>query len=367
MDIKALSIPSDRWFDLYQRYYTESLKSFSLQSMSSFEIKTGESNGMALRLLRELRYSNMGNRLLKSVTRLKAATDELSDYLAGTRNTLSGSFNPLVGEYLISSGDKALKLCIDSQDSGSIASSAHLDWCDLYLKTNYWSLNNYSNKVLPLCNGNPLILDHLPRLQNLRKTKKEYDLCCIVRVWGGTDEVSGKEHNLRLLEAMSKVPGKKFLLAYLVSGNKAQDAKRLEKAGVPYTMKALPLKKLWQISAASRFNVLRLGMHYCIPWRFLDMLAMGTSIVLDRAPFTIWNEPMREHQDFLELGIDYSPNTPVADEADYARSTDRMTTFIGEKELSEYLSEQSAKLFDRAFVPDKLGGYLASLATRHFD
>ena len=32
----------------------------------------------------------------------------------------------------------------------------------------------------------------------------------------------------------------------------------------------------------ARLNVIRLGMHYCIPWRVTGALAIGSCIVLDR-------------------------------------------------------------------------------------
>src|SRR5262249_58773833 len=114
--------------------------------------------------------------------------------------------------------------------------------------------------VRPLVNGDPLVIRQLATLRSQRETPKRYDVCMVVRVWGGKDEVEGVEHNLRLLEAVARARGSKLLYAYLVAGDIAAYGRRLERQGIPWGTDPLPARKLWRVTAASRLNVIRLGM-----------------------------------------------------------------------------------------------------------
>ena len=77
-------------------------------------------------------------------------------------------------------------------------------WSDVTFKTNFWPTVEYPANVRPLVNGDPSVLDRIPALRAARSTPKQYDLCCIMRVWGGREGLEGIEHNIRLLEAVKR-------------------------------------------------------------------------------------------------------------------------------------------------------------------
>ena len=150
-------------------------------------------------------------------------------------------FFPLVGQYLITtSGNKRYRICIDSADSGRVSSQKLLNWCDIYFKTNYWQRDEYPPKVKPMLNCNPMILGHISKLRSYRCATKEYDICFIVRVRGGTSWEQGVEHNLRILEQIAKVKCKKFLMAVLVGNDTNSIAERLDQ------LKILIMSFIWQ-------------------------------------------------------------------------------------------------------------------------
>ena len=170
---------------------------------------------------------------------------------------------------------REINVSIDSSDSGEDPNPSLLAESDIYFKTNYWIGRDYDHKTVPMYNCNPLVLRHLGLLREMRPRPARYDLCLVVRVWGGRDEVEGVEHCVRLLEAVTRAPGRKYLLAYLVAGDTKALAARLSKLGIRSTTTPVPLKDLWSIAAQSLINIIRLGMHHCVPWRMCDLLALG--------------------------------------------------------------------------------------------
>ena len=151
----------------------------------------------------------------------------------------------------------------------------------------------------------------------------------MVRVWGGKDEEEGVEHCVRLLEAAARARGRKFLLALLVAGDREKLGKRLRQSGVPSTTTPLPLNKLWQVSAESRLNVIRLGMHHCVPWRMCDLLALGTCPVLDQKPRTLWPVPLREGEHYWTLNVHLGPGQTVASDASYQAIPELLNDYLG--------------------------------------
>jgi hypothetical protein len=206
-----------------------------------------------------------------------------------------------------------------------------------------------------VCNGNPLILPHLPTLRSLRSHPSQYDICFVVRVWGGRDEAAGIEHNLRLLEAVNKSRCTKRLLAYLVAGDLAKQEDRLRKQGIPTTRTPLTLQELWKESASASVNVIRLGMHNCIPWRFMDLLAMGACIVLDQLPQTVWNPELLVGEHFLDLGAATTPDRPLAEDRVYLEIPDRIEQFIGDKGRVSQLRASASAYFDQHGCPMAIG------------
>ena len=188
--------------------------------------------------------------------------------------------------------------------------------------------------------------------------KKQYDLCCIIRAWGGTKELDGLEHNIRLIEEISKANCKKFILAYLVGENVHETIRRLDRLKIPWTTKPMPINKLWRIAAQSKLNIIRLGMFYCVPWRMIDMLAMGACPVLDRVPYTLWPQPLKENINFFSLNIDVAPSQPIAPDEQYAKIPGELESWLSDVNNIGRISKNNSKYFDHYVDPQKLGEYI---------
>src|SRR5206468_11584118 len=94
---------------------------------------------------------------------------------------------------------------------------------------------SYPANVRPMVNADPLMLGRLQALKRRRGTPKTIDLSFVVRVWGGGDGVEGIEHNLRLVEAVSRARCRKRLLAVVLAGDVDRTLQRLRRIGVPAT------------------------------------------------------------------------------------------------------------------------------------
>lgn len=240
-----------------------------------------------------------------------------------------------------------------------------LAWSDVYLKTNYWPTVAYSPKVQPFVNADPLVIPQLDTFRAYRSLPKEYDVSMVVRVWGGRDEVEGVEHNLRLLEAVSRARCSKFLYAYLVAGDIGAATRRLERLGIPCGVDPLPPRRLWRISAASRLNVIRLGMHYCIPWRVTGALAIGSAIVLDRAPLTRWPEPLEDRVNYLALGTVTGVDRPLATDAQYDAIPSAIEGWLADGELASRIGRNNGAYYDWLVDPERVGEQIVAAAERH--
>jgi hypothetical protein len=272
---------------------------------------------------------------------------------------------PLVGEYIFHLDDwQAVHLCIDSHDSGAITSPELLEMCDVYVKTNYRRGYPYDRRVVPFFNCNPVVYRSENRLMQMRHRPPVFDVAFIVRLWGGRFEVDGVEHCLRLLEAVSKTRARKFLLAELVAGDTAGQARRLRQLGIPTTTKRISLKQLWDISSVSRLNVFRLGNHYCMPWRMTDMLALGACIVLDQHPKSCCPIPLRPMHHYFSLDTTTWDEEPVALEHRYDAIPQRIEDILGDPGLMEECRSNAADYYDRWLAPFRVGQQLCNLALK---
>lgn len=351
--VRASSFPYDYWHDRYQEYYVDGLRRY-LESRGG-HLEAGSTAGARawLRRLRTARYSHRVGRLAGPGAPVVHRTIDAVAWALGARQPLR---SPLVGHYDFElGGGRIVRACIDSQDSGDLADPAALDRCDVYFKTNYWADRRYPDKVVPLFNGNPLILPSLDELRALRSQPAEYDLCMVVRVWGGKDEEEGVEHCIRLLEAAARIPCRKFLLAYLVAGDRDALALRLRRSAIPSTTAPLPLKRLWEVTSRSRLNVVRLGMHHCIPWRMCDSLAMGSCTVLDQPPKTIWPVPLNEAEHFWAAAAVTTPDRPTADPDAYRAFAELVEGCLREPERIDQMRRSAADYFDRHLDPGRVG------------
>jgi hypothetical protein len=348
--------PYDYWHDRYQAYYREGLRRYLCQQGERLDVRSIPRFPKVLALLRAVRNSSrVRGAFGPAAPSVHRSLDRFATMLGGKRSAPWGLFHPLVGQYQFHIDGVQTRVCLDASDSGNICSPELLEQCDLYLKTNYWKGRQYDPRVVPFYNGNPLILSHLGRLRSMRSRPAEYDFCFVVRVWGGRDEVEGVEHNIRLLEAAARVPGRKFLHAYLVAGDTAALSERLFKQGIRCSTSPLPLKELWRIGAASRLNIIRLGMHACVPWRMIDLLALGACPVLDQPPLTVWPEPLREGAHFLHLSAVATPGACMADERAYSDIPARLKQFLADDRLIQEIRANAADYFDQHLTPEAVG------------
>lgn len=237
-----------------------------------------------------------------------------------------------------------------------------LENADVYVKTNYWKDVDYDARVTPFFNCNPAVLPHIGKLTAMRNQQPLYDFCFIVRVWGGKNGMDGVEHCIRLLEALAKVRAKKFLLAELVVGDTAEQARRLRCSGVGATTQRITLSELWDIAARSRLNVFRLGNHQCLSWRMTDLFALGACVVLDQHPKTQWPVPLVHGEHYLSLGTTTSPDEPVAPTYQYAAIPDLLEDLLSKADCHENMRRQTAQYFDHYLHPFQIGRQLYDMA-----
>lgn len=346
VSITATTYPYDRAHDLYQQYYRAGLKAICGQQGIRYVEASVSGSERLLRKLRTVRHSYKLQKVLRGGHQARVV-----DAVAGLFSK-SDLFAPApVGTYTaLTDGGKQLVFCVDAHD-GRYVYQQMLDPADLYFKTNYWPSHTYPEKVEPLPNLNPLVGSDLQYFRSFRDTPKSLDLFAFFRIWGGDDEVSGIEHNLNLIESLARVPCKKFLCAYLVAGDVERISKRLEAQGIEWTTEPLPYKKLWAQVASSRLNIVRLGMHECIPWRMTDVLAMGGCPVIDYGPRTLWPSPLVENQHYLNL--DVPPGASASQDL-----ADRVSRWLEDPSLISRVYTRNAEYFDRHLEPIQLGQFM---------
>ena len=256
-----------------------------------------------------------------------------------------------VGQYLFHLRCGAVrKVAIDAHDNRNIRSQAIYDWSDIYFKSNRWPSVDYGPKVLSIITGNAgITLENCRFLSSLRSVKKEYDLVFVGRIWAGGD--ANVEHNLRLFESLAKVNCKSKLLAVVFNFDKDGEGflhirERLEKAGVEWTENQIGYGKLMELSAKSKLVVIRAGISGCISWRIVDMLGIGACIVCDREPFPEWPVPLKEDQNFMSLGIGITDDCRPAAETCYTTIFAKAEHFLKNKNTAKEISLKNAEYFD---------------------
>jgi hypothetical protein len=342
--------------DVGQSFYRNGLAAYCAREAIPYS-ETGSPFRKQLRFLRRVRHSSRFQNLIPGAGPF--VLDNIARLLGAGLNSPQNE----IGRYIFhQNAGNPVRACIDACDTGDVARPELLEWCDVYFKTNFWPDRSYPPKVVPMANLNPWVYDHRDDLKQLRSTKKELDLFGFFRIWGGANEVEGVEHNITLLETLARVKCRKSLLAFLVAGDPKPQIARLEKAGVPWTTKWMPIAELWKISAGARMNVIRHGMHQCIPWRMTDILAMAGCPVLDYRATTRWPVPLQEDVHYLNLGIPYRPNG--IGEFDQEEVIDRVEQWaIGN--LPEQVATNTATYFDRELAPEALGEYIYETVARY--
>lgn len=366
LSVRAFLRPYDPVHDRYSAYYREGLRRHVARVGGHYEEVAMTAHPHLLKAMRRVRDMYHLRPLFSRARWVQPALDRLGSALEGAVHAPAGAFAEEASHYLITPpGGREARVCIAAGDDGSLVDARLLEWCDIYFKTNFWPAWRYDPKVRPLVNADPLVVPQLAAFRAYRSCPKERDLCMVVRVWGGKDEVEGVEHNLRLIEAVARARCAKHLYAYLVAGDIEAAARRLSRQGIPCGTAPLPPRKLWRLSAASRLNVIRLGMHDCVPWRVCGALAIGSAIVLDRAPHTRWPQPLVEGEHYLSLGTDTPPGQPVASDAQYAAIPERIEAWLADGELARRIGRANGDYYDRFVDPERVGEHVASAAQRH--
>jgi hypothetical protein len=363
--VTAYTRPYDYYHDRYSAYYREGLR----RHVTSVGGAYGEvSMGRHPRLLGVVRRARDAYRLQPFFARvgwLQPAMDRFASKIEGEVRPPARVFVETSSHYVVTTeGGRQVRVCVNAADDGALVNEQILDWTDVYFKTNYWPTIVYPPKVQPLVNADPLVIAQLDALRRYRLAPKEYDVCMVVRIWGGKDEVEGVEHNLRLIEAVARARCTKFLYAYLVAGDVAAVARRLERQRIPCGTDPVPPARLWQVSGASRLNVVRLGMHHCIPWRVTGALAIGSGLVLDRAPLTRWPEPLTAGVHYVALGTDTDTDRPLATDAQYAAIPEKIEAWLADEALVGRLAKNNASYYDRFVDPRQVGEHIVAAAKR---
>jgi hypothetical protein len=118
--------------------------------------------------------------------------------------------------------------------------------------------------------------------------------------------------------------------------------------------------RLWELTAAARLNVVRHGMHECIPWRMTESLAMGSCPVFDYAARTRWPEPLEEGEHYLNLAMPFgSSNAAAIEPREIATNVER---WLANDQMLRNISANTAKYFDNHLTPPRLGEYMVTTA-----
>jgi len=356
--------PYDLWDMPYQAYYRTGLK-YAMEKCGGIGPKL---LGMGcvppfVRLLRTIR--NNSDSILRSIggasfaPMIDKGIDSLANSFAPQIVGPANIFVPIVGQYLITLADGSVRrICIDAHDSHFVQSETLRSWADVYFKANMWSSVDYHCNVRPIVNGNPNVSSDEDQLCAMRGQTPEYDLCFVVQVRPGSSDEPGIEHCLRLLEALSRLPCRKFLCAVLKDGDIRAQTERLDRCGVTWRTRALPLRTLRRVAARSRLNVIRLGVHQCIPWRMVELLAIGCAISLDRLPLSKWPEPLVAGMHFLDLGLDVKPGHCQAEDTAYESIPARVEGWLAREEFLLQFRVNAARYFDQHASPSSVGAYL---------
>jgi hypothetical protein len=358
LQVRAFQRPYDPYHDRYQRYYAEGLRLYCSTVDGEFRTTVMSRFPRVVRALKLVRERRLAKRL--RVPQLEPVIDAVANVFEGPADTPSGYFDDVAGQYLAFLPDGEVhRFTIDARDSHELGSDDLCAWSDVYFKTNYWPTVEYPDNVFPLFNLDPLVLPEIDRLRARRDAPKRVDLTFVVRIWGGiTDESEGIEHNLRLLEAVTRARCTKHVLAVLVAGDVPKIRRRLDRLGIPSTSRDIKSEELWRLTAQSRLNVFRLGIHYCVPWRMTGSLAIGSCVVLDRPPFSLWPEPLRENVNFLSLGTMVGPGVPLAAADEYDEIPARIESWLSQPSHLADVARANAKYFDRHLDPAHLGAHI---------
>jgi hypothetical protein len=349
--------PTDKVYQSYQAYYVAGLREYP---------RTNPRNGLQFKIRNMQRFPLMplwSERILNMVRRSRICRfSSLGGFIETWIGRLSHPYSPSnyyaqhVGQYVLSDSShhsaSEVGFLIDAHDGAEVRAPQLLEWGKLYYKSNYWPGKEYHSKVRPIVNGNPHVVGRIELLRELRSAEMERDLVFVSRIWGG------REHTVRLFEALSRVHCKKHLYAILVQEKDKRYADRLDKVGVPWGFDLIPLMDLWRLCASSRLVMLRAGKHLCIPWRMIDLLAMGACPMLDHDPFPQWPTPLQKSINYLSVEIARPSDSSSGPVEDYEKVPNIVEAMLRNNELLDYVRHNNRYYFERYAAPRAVGEYI---------
>jgi hypothetical protein len=270
----------------------------------------------------------------------------------------------LTGRYVADVDGVSVRFAIDARDSHPIHDPEILEWSELYFKANAWPQLEYDPRVEPIVNGNGSLDERdLAHLRSLRDRPKDVDVTFVSRVWGG------REHNVRLFEELAKVRGTKRLRAIFTHHYEEVETagymERLRRAGIDATFDELPRHELWDLLGRSRVVVLRAGKHLCIPWRAIDLLAMGACILWDSPPFPRWPEPLEPGVQYATLGIERPEDTSTGPDETYERIAPLVEELVADESRAQAFRDEAAAYFDRHAAPERVAAHVLERVAEH--
>lgn len=271
---------------------------------------------------------------------------------------------PLTASYCLVTQDRKYVFAIDPTDSASIEQLDVCEEVDIYFKANRWGCREYPENIRPIVNGNGMLNERrINFLRSLRGQTKMHNVVFISRVWGGI------EHNVRCFEALKRIPGDNLLLAIFTQSRstssiaylkeKASAREYLEKIGIRCIEHQINPSKLWHALARSRVVFLRAGKHLCIPWRLLDLLAMGSVTVMDSTPYPTWPQALFPGKHFLSCGIPRQGTTDPGPPEAYENVAEVIRSALGDDKTRNNVAYSAAEYFDQNACPEAVGRYIA--------
>lgn len=267
--------------------------------------------------------------------------------------------------YIIRKSKIKVKVVIEASDNHMVLDENALKWADVFFKANMWENVDYPSNVVPIANCNGRLDDNLlNQLVGMRNTNKTVDICFISRIWGGI------EHNIRLFETLAKLDCSKDLLAiFPTKESKDRGWKRLQDLGIECTENNIPMDVLWNRMSRSKINFFRSGVKLCIPWRMIDLLAMGSCVLFDDAPRPVWPQRLVEEKNYVDCQLDArldSTTEEYLDSVDYNKIVNKVEELLNSPERINAISRNNEAYYDKYASPVKVAEYIIDTALGRF-
>lgn len=261
-----------------------------------------------------------------------------------------------VGRYIADVRGREIRFAIDAHDAREVRDEDALDWSDVYFKANLWPEDDHPAKVAPVVNGNGLLDPRrLDLLRSLRDVQRDVDVAFI------TYFRPGREHLARVFETLSELGLQTDMVAVFAGADApaaAGYAERLRHAGVTVTTRPVPPEELWARLARARVVLLRPGRHGCLPWRTVDLLALGSCIAMVSTPGPVWPVPLRDGVEYAGCRLVAPADGDTASSSDYARLRDTVARLVAGTDEANRFRTAAARYFEEHAAPQRVASYM---------